>query len=191
MTNRYTMFYTLAAGFVSSSFISLLNSSQQIFQIQFELGERFPRYFPLIALSVGFSSFVNAKLVMRFGMKNMVKAAAFGAILTSGIFFTLMNTVMPTPPLLAFMIYMCSTLFFVGILFGNLTSMAMEPLGHIAGMGSAVVGSLSTFISVPLGTYVGMHYDGTVKPLVTGFLIFAILTLISIFAAKGKKIVIS
>jgi DHA1 family bicyclomycin/chloramphenicol resistance-like MFS transporter len=69
--------------------------------------------------------------------------------------------------------------------------MAMEPLGHIAGIGAAIVGSVSTFISVPFGTYIGMQYDGTVKPLVLGFLVFGTLTACSIFLAKGKTAKIS
>ena len=60
------------------------------------------------------------------------------------------------------------TFFCVGILFGNQNSLAMEPLGHLAGIGAAVVGSLSTLISMPLGTIIGQSYNGTVLPLVLG-----------------------
>ena len=45
----------------------------------------------------------------------------------------------------------------------------MEPLGKLAGMGASVVGSCSTLVSVPIGMWVGMSYDGTVMPLVLGF----------------------
>ena len=82
------------------------------------------------------------------------------------------------PPLLVLMIYLMTSFFCVGILFGNLNSLAMEPLGHIAGVGAAVVGSLSTFISVPLGMLIGQSYKGDILPLVSGF---AILGLASVF----------
>ena len=186
-TIRSTIFYTLAAGFISSAFVGFLNSSQQIFQIQFQLGEKFPMYFAAIALSVGTASFVNGKLVMRFGMQQMVRSAALAIVTISIVFFTLTNTVIPSPSLPIFMLYLLSTVFFVGILFGNLNSLAMEPLGHLAGIGAALVGSVSTFISVPFGTYIGMHYNGTVEPLVIGFLIFGALSGISIFLAKGAQ----
>ena len=185
-TTRSTMFYTLAAGFISSAFVGFLNSSQQVFQIQFELAEKFPLYFAIIALSVGSASFVNGKLVMKYGMQMMVKSAVLSIVFISILFYVLINTVLPNPSLLMFMIYLLSTVFFVGILFGNLNSMAMEPLGHIAGLGAAIVGSVSTFISVPFGTYIGMQYDGTVQPMVLGFLIFGTLTAAAILLAKGK-----
>ncbi|MGB0886999.1 MAG: multidrug effflux MFS transporter [Vicingaceae bacterium] len=183
---RSTIFYTLAAGFISSAFVGFLNSSQQVFQIQFNLGEKFPIYFAAIALSVGLASFVNGKLVMKFGMQKMVKTASISIITISFVFFILINTLINTPSLTVFMMYLLTTVFFVGILFGNLNSMAMEPLGHMAGLGAAIVGSVSTFISVPFGTYIGMQYNGTVQPLVFGFLFFGILTTLTIFLAKGK-----
>jgi MFS transporter, DHA1 family, multidrug resistance protein len=186
-TIRATIFYTLAAGFISSAFVGFLNSSQQIFQIQFGLADQFPIYFAIIALSVGAASFVNGKLVIRFGMRKMVTVGVVSIVIISILFYGIINTVLMEPSLLAFMIYLCSTVFFIGILFGNLNSMAMEPLGHIAGIGAAIVGSVSTFISVPFGTFIGMQYDGTVKPLVIGFLVFGVLTACSIFLAQGKK----
>ena len=70
------------------------------------------------------------------------------------------------------------TFFGLGILFGNLNALAMEPLGHIAGVGAAVVGSLSTFISLLLGTFIGQIYNGTVLPLIGGFAIYSITAII-------------
>ena len=58
-TTRAAIGYTIAAGFISSAFVGFLNSSQQIFQIQYGLGEKFPMFFAMIALSVGTASFIN------------------------------------------------------------------------------------------------------------------------------------
>ncbi|MCA9976913.1 MAG: hypothetical protein KC413_14230, partial [Anaerolineales bacterium] len=71
--------------------------------------------------------------------------------------------------------------FAVGILFGNLNAMAMEPLGHIAGVGAAVVGSFSTLLSMMLGMVIGRSYDGTIIPLVVGMVV---LTGISVFVVR-------
>jgi DHA1 family bicyclomycin/chloramphenicol resistance-like MFS transporter len=168
-TTRSAIGYTIAAGFISSAFVGFLNSSQQIFQIQYELGEKFPMFFAMIALSVGTASFINGKMVVKHGMQKMVKWASIGVCLFSFIF-------------------LCATVFCTGILFGNLNSLAMEPLGHIAGMGAAIVGSVSTFISVPFGVYIGLSYNGTVVPLVIGFAVFgALAMLVVLFFAKTSK----
>ena len=78
------------------------------------------------------------------------------------------------PQLLLLMAYLIFQFFLFGTLFGNLNALAMEPLGHIAGLGSAVVGSLSTLISVGFGVLIAGAYDGTVMPLTLGLAVLAI-----------------
>lgn len=82
------------------------------------------------------------------------------------------------------MAYLMLTFFFVGILFGNLNALAMEPLGHVAGIGAAVVGALSTLISVLLGTYIGQSYNGTILPLVMGLAVLSGLSLVVVHWAE-------
>ena len=187
-TTRSAIGYTIAAGFISSAFVGFLNSSQQIFQVQYGLGEKFPMFFAMIALSVGTASFINGKMVVKHGMQKMVKWASIGVCLFSFIFLAVIFGFIPSPSLVLFMLYLCATVFCTGILFGNLNSLAMEPLGHIAGMGAAIVGSVSTFISVPFGVYIGLSYNGTVVPLVIGFAVFGTLAmLVVLFFAKTSK----
>ena len=87
----------------------------------------------------------------------------------------------------SFMAYMMLAFFCVGILFGNLNSLAMEPLGHIAGVGAAVVASLSLTISALLGAWIGQSYDGTVLPLVGGFALLSMLALLTVYWALGGR----
>ena len=93
------------------------------------------------------------------------------------------------PPLWTFIAYFLATFFAVGILFGNLNSLAMEPLGHISGVGSAVVGSLTTFISTPLGAWIGREFNGTILPLIWGFAVLCAITVIVMrWADDGQQI---
>jgi DHA1 family bicyclomycin/chloramphenicol resistance-like MFS transporter len=78
------------------------------------------------------------------------------------------------------------TFFCIGILFGNQNSLAMEPLGHLAGIGAAVVGSLSTLISMPLGTFIGQSYNGTVLPLVAGISVLSGLSALVVRWVESK-----
>jgi DHA1 family bicyclomycin/chloramphenicol resistance-like MFS transporter len=174
LANRLALGYTIAAGLVSGAFIGYLNSAQQIFQTQYGLGRLFPFYFATLALAIGSASFLNAQLVMRYGMRWL----SFTALLTlaglSIIFLAIATGLAGQPPLWALMIYFLMSFFCIGILFGNLNTLAMEPLGHIAGVGAAVVGSLSTLISLLLGTLIGQSYNGTILPLVGGFALLSI-----------------
>ncbi|MEE8499737.1 MAG: hypothetical protein V3S27_04115 [Kiloniellales bacterium] len=79
------------------------------------------------------------------------------------------------------------TFFCMGIIYGNFNAMAMQPLGHIAGVAAAVIGSLQTLISLLLGTAVGQSYDGTVLPLVGGFALLGAATVaVMRWAERGR-----
>jgi DHA1 family bicyclomycin/chloramphenicol resistance-like MFS transporter len=85
------------------------------------------------------------------------------------------------------MAYLMPAFFCIGILFGNMNALAMEPLGHIAGVGAAVVGSLSTLLATPLGAGIGQAYNGTVTPLALGFAAFGLGALALMRWAEGAR----
>ncbi len=175
--NRMALGYTVMAGLISGGFVGYLNSAQQIFQDQYGLGAAFPFYFAALALALGAASFSNARLVMRFGMRSLSRWALLGLSALSLLFLLTAFSMAGNPPLWLLMSYLLAAFFAVGILFGNLNAQAMEPLGHIAGVGSAVVGAFSTLISAILGAAIGQSYNGTVLPLVIGFALFALISL--------------
>jgi DHA1 family bicyclomycin/chloramphenicol resistance-like MFS transporter len=161
--------YTIASGLIFGAFVGYLSSAQQIFQAQYGLGTRFPLYFAVVALAIGSASIVNTRFVMRYGMRVLTSRSSLGLSLLSAVFFTVAFLWEGHPPLWMLMTYLLPAFFCVGILFGNMNASAMEPLGHIAGVGAAAVGSVSAFISVSLGTLIGQAYNDTILPLVGGF----------------------
>jgi len=168
-TSRVAFGYTLASGLIFGAFVGYLNTAQQIFQIQYGLGALFPLYFGALALAIGGASLVNARLVLRHGMRR-ISAWALGLLTGLSLAFLVLAYAMAgAPPLWGLMAYMSATFFCIGMLFANFNALAMEPLGHIAGVGAAVIGSLTTLISLILGTAIGQAYDGTVLPLIAGF----------------------
>ena len=169
LSNRIAVGYTASIGMISGAFIAYLATAQPILQDQYELGLKFPLYFAALSFSIGIASYLNSRLVMKWGMRFLSFWSLVIIIVTSVLFALYLYVTTVEPSLWLFLSYMVVILFFTGVLFGNVVSMAMEPLGHIAGVGAAVVGALSTFISVPFGVLVGQSYDGSVMPLVLGF----------------------
>jgi len=184
---RPALVYTVSAGLISGAFLGYLNSAQQIFQEQYALGKLFPLYFGLIALSLGLASFINAHLVLRFGMRFLVRWSLIIVLGLSIAFLGIALLAGGQLHLWLFMVYIMTTFFCVGVLFGNQNSLAMEPLGHLAGIGAAVVGSFSRLISMPLGIIIGQSYNGTIIPLITGFAILSGFTIIVIRYANPKS----
>lgn len=172
LTNRTALGYTVTAGLVFGAFIGYLSTAQQVFQVQYGLGKLFPLYFALLSVALGVASLVNARLVMRYGMKPLARWALTVMGAASIGFFVVSYWAAGQPPLAALMAYLLLVFFCEGILYGNMNALAMEPLGHIAGVGAAFVGALSLLISIAGGTLIGQAYDGTILPLVAGFGVF-------------------
>ncbi len=178
---RVTFGYSLAAGIVYGSFLAYLMTSPQLFEDVFGITHDFPYYFGALAICIGSAAFVNARLVMRLGMRKLCTWALLAKAVWSGAFFILVTTLAKSGmsiPLPAFMLWAGFSFFLLGILFGNVNAIAMEPVGHIAGVGSAVVGSVSGFVSLGIGTMIGQSYGGTVLPLIGGFALLAPISLL-------------
>jgi MFS transporter, DHA1 family, multidrug resistance protein len=179
--------YTMAAGLIFGALVGYLTSAAQIFQGQYGLGERFPLYFGSLALAIGLASWCNSRLVMRYGMRLLSGVAVVGLGTLSVGFFAIALATAGHPPLWALMAYLMAAFFCLGILFGNFNALAMEPLGHIAGVAASVVGSLTTFISLLLGTLIGRSYNGTVLPLVGGFAVLGLAALAIVRRAERSR----
>jgi len=186
--NRLSLGYMLGSGFVFGGFIGYLSMSQQVFQEQYGLGTLFPIFFGLLASAIGLASFVNGKLVMRFGMRRLSRLALLSncALCICALIASLAFA--GHPPLVLFVCYMLVCFFCNGLLFGNFSARAMEPMGHIAGVAAAVNGSVSGLVALGIGTAFGRAYDGTVLPVVAGFTTSALLALAATeFAERGAR----
>ena len=182
---RSALGYTIATGFVFAPFVAYLGAAQQIFQDSYGTGALFPLYFGVLALSFGAGSIVNGRLVMKYGMRRLSKGAAGAIALISLVACPVAFVFDGLPPFWLFMCYLLSVFVSVSLLFGNLNALAMEPLGHIAGIGAAVIASLATFISVPLGGLVGQGFDGTMYTLIGAFAVSGLATLAAMRWAEG------
>jgi DHA1 family bicyclomycin/chloramphenicol resistance-like MFS transporter len=167
LRNRTTATYMVAMGLTFGSLIGYLGASRQIFQDQFGAGERFALYFGALALVLGGASLLNSRLVGRWGMRHICNRGALAIVIASATFLALHGVTAITLPM--FLAYAAVLFFAFGIMFGNLNAIAMEPMGDVAGMASAIIGAASSVISLCLGTLIGQLYDGTLVPIAAGF----------------------
>jgi len=190
LTNRLSLGCTLCMGLVFASFLAFLSSAQQILGEAYELGEWFPVTFSCLATVVGFVSAINSKLVLRHGMQRLAFIGVC-VIIGASLCFALWSFVLGMPPLPVALLWLAFCVGSIGIVFGNLNAMAMEPLGHIAGVGAAVVGALSSLVSVTVGSQIARSYDGTALPIALGYMVCggcALLMLIWGTRGRVKKV---
>ncbi len=182
-----TMGYTLASGFIFAALIGYLGTSQQIFAELYEQGQFFAFWFALFASAIAIAMILNGRFVMKIGMRRITKLAIRLSVATSLLMLVPVYFTQGHPPLALLGLY-CFVIFFCnGLMFGNYNALALEPMGHIAGMASSVSGFLYSLISFAGGSLIGQIYQGTVTPLVIGFGGFGVLALLATEWAEARR----
>jgi DHA1 family bicyclomycin/chloramphenicol resistance-like MFS transporter len=185
ISNVPTVCYMVCMGLFFGSFIGYLNSAQQIFQDLFKTGELFTLYFGLLAIVFGAASLVNSRLVQKWGMQHLSDSAVVGIIVSSAVFLVLHLAI--EVQLWMFLSYAAVLFFCFGLVFGNINAMAMEPMGHVAGIAAAIIGATSSIMSMCIGTVIGQMYNGTLIPVTAGFFIFSCISMAILTFAKAYK----
>ena len=173
LSNRQAAGYTLVSGLVFGGFLGYLSSSQVLFQGIYGVGDAYPLYFSLLVFPNVISSLLNARLVMRWGMYRLVQLTNIGVLFTACALYYYAGLYDGVPPLnnmLAFLFVMFAG---IGLQFGNLNALAMEPLGKVAGMAATIFGAGSTLVSIPIGAWIGMSVTDNILPLTLGMAITA------------------
>jgi DHA1 family bicyclomycin/chloramphenicol resistance-like MFS transporter len=176
VTNRVAAGYAVGAGLLFGCMFAFLNSAQQIYQEVYGLGALFPIVFSSGAILIAFASFTNSRLVERLGMRLLSHGALCGFAAVSALLCIIAIFDGGHVPLWIFYLAIMIALGLFGFIGTNFNALAMDPLGHVAGTASSVVGFLQTFLGGVLGALIGQAYDGTVLPLSLGMLVLALMS---------------
>ena len=147
-------------------------SVQQIFDDIYGLGQWFALAFAGNAVGMAIASFMNARLVRKLGMRRMSHAAMVSFVSVSFTMFVL--ALIGTPPFAVMFTLLAIAMMSFGLVAGNFNSIAMQPLGHLAGTATSLIGTLTFTGGAVLGGLVGQAFDGTVLPISTAFFSFGL-----------------
>ena len=189
LKHKNAVVFTLFSGCITGSFMVYLSASQLIFEEQYNLKEEFPFIFAGLAISIGFATFLNGTLVVKFGMLKLVSIFTVLFTLVPMVYIFL-YTGESNPNIYILITFFAFQFFAIGFLFGNTRALAMESIGHIAGIGAAINGFVSTIMAVPIATFIGSFINKTALPLFVGFVFCGVIALLLIqylnFSSKKK-----
>ncbi|MFN7003402.1 MAG: multidrug effflux MFS transporter [Roseinatronobacter sp.] len=184
-TNPRVMVYVLALTFAFAPLYVWLSNLPMIFDDVYDRAGSFPLWFALTALVAGTASVTNAKLVVRFGMRRIATLGFLWQASASLLFLGLLTLDLPDPwDFGMFVAFMCAGFLSIGLTFGNLNALAMQPLGHIAGIGASVVMAFSTVFAGLIAVPISLAYDGTPLPLIMGMVLCASVALALMLIAR-------
>ncbi len=157
---------------------TVLSSTQPVFDQTYGQGAHFHLWFGGIALIAATSSLVNARFVIRVGMRGMIKGMFAVQIGLTALMALAVLLPLPLPVEFALYVIWTASLFFqAGMTIGNLNALALEPMGHIAGTAASVITSVATVGSVLIAVPIGLSFNGTPLPITLGILVCAVLAL--------------
>jgi MFS transporter, DHA1 family, multidrug resistance protein len=79
-------------------------------------------------------------------------------------------------------------MFCFGLMAGNFGTLAMEPMGHIAGSAAAAQGFITMVVGAFVGSAIGRAFDGTVVLLAVGTLVCGLATLAVVALAERGRL---
>jgi DHA1 family bicyclomycin/chloramphenicol resistance-like MFS transporter len=185
LTNRQSLGYTLGFTAMMGALMGYINSIQQIVFDVFGRPDLIAIAFAAIAAPMALTSYLNSRLVGRVGIRRLAHIGLLGFtgfaavhLLAAGI----------GENIWFFIILQGLTMASFGLASANLGSLAMQPLGHVAGTASSVQGTIGTIIGALLGIAVGQSFDGTTIPLVASFAIFGVAALACAFLTEHGRL---
>jgi len=185
-TNRMALSYGLAGMFLFGALFGFISTSQQIYVEIYGLGVYFPVAFAAVALLMAIASFLNARIVGRFGMRRLSHFAVLVFVGVSAVWLTL--SLLGFMPLWLFFPLLSTIMFMFGWAASNMNSLSMEPLGAVAGTASSVFGFIQTVGGALLGGFIGQQFDGTVVPVAAGYVVMGTIALICVLVAENGRL---
>ena len=184
--NPVALGYTLANGFFAG-FNIVLATSQQIIGEQYGQGSKFPLWFACLAIGIAIAMILNGRYVKRIGLQRISRWATIAFLANWVVVLGVCLFTSGHPPFLPLMIFFFISFFCSGMTFGNYQAMALEPMGHSAGMAAAVSGAMASLMAITLGGGAARLYDGSITTVAIAFVVYALAALAAITWAEANR----
>lgn len=186
LKDRQSLGYTLALTVTFGALTAYIASIQQIIFDAFKAPGAIGIAFAAIAAPMALTSWLNSRVVGTFGMRRVGHggAIAFAAI---SLFHALV-AVAGFETLALFIVLQGLTMAAFAFTTSNLSTLAMEHMGPIAGTASSVQGVIGTIGGAAIGLGIGRAFDGTALPFLIGTAGCACLALLAVVVTEPRRL---
>jgi DHA1 family bicyclomycin/chloramphenicol resistance-like MFS transporter len=171
--NRQAAGFALVVTCLFGIMTSFIGNIEVIVTEVFDEERAFPLIFGVLACTLGMGALLSARIVVQVGLHRLLRLTAGYLLLVALTLATVATVADGRPPLWAFVLLIGALLPGMSMLLPNSNSAAMAPLPHVAGMASAVIGTISTAGGALLGSRIDAAFDGTVRPFAYGVVALA------------------
>ncbi|ARO14511.1 major facilitator superfamily MFS_1 [Ketogulonicigenium robustum] len=162
---------------------TLLSTAEPLYHRVYGVTNAFPLWFGLSAvIAMGFS-LLNARIVMRFAVRNIIMTTLSVQVAISLLYLLIRTLHLPQEVEFVFFFIWTASIFAQGALtMGNLNTVAMMPMGHIAGLAASVLAAAGTIGGTLIATAIGQTITDRPEPVAIAVVVIASL---SLFLARG------
>ena len=178
--------YTIAITIIFAALVAYISSIQQIVFDAFHQGRFIGLVFASIAAPMAYASWMNSRIVERYGLRRVGHIAAAALVLVTAVHAAVALSGKET--LVNFVVFQALTMCCFAFASSNLGTLAMEHMAPIAGTASSVQGVIGTLGAAVIGFFIGQLFDGTATPFVVGTAICTALGFVAIVLTDPKRL---
>lgn len=186
--SRAALLYTLASVAIFGAFSSYLASSERVIDEVFHRRSWFPFIFGATALLMGAGSMTVGRNVERIGLDRLIRWSLMAYTAAAVAMYALSRSADGVPAFWPFIVLLSAVLVGHNVLFSNLNSAAMVPVGHVAGTAAAVYATVTTAAGAVVGERLDHAFDGTVNPFSLAFAVAGIVALGMVLALRRPPV---
>jgi MFS transporter, DHA1 family, multidrug resistance protein len=185
-TDRASLWYTLSVALMFGSIIGYVGMMPQIFGAVFHRPSLMPSAFACCAASMGVASYLNSRVVERFGMRIISQAGLLVFIAATGLH--VLVAALRAETLWTFIVLQGAAMGCLGLIMANFGAMAMESMGPVAGIAASLQGCVGTGGGALVAALMGEQFNGSTVPLALGALLCGLISLAFVLLAEGGRL---
>jgi MFS transporter, DHA1 family, multidrug resistance protein len=182
IVNRIFLRYTAVTTLLFAVLSSYVASSEHIVGKLYGRPELFPWIFAGIGLTMSLCALLNSRLSSRYGARLSIRWLLVTYTIIGGVLLLYTVTIANSPGMLVFFIAAGLMLAINLAVEPNSSALALEPMGNMAGMASAIYGTSFFFIGASLGSFISLFMRNSVFPLVVSFFVVGVIAVLLVFS---------
>lgn len=182
ISNRIFLRYTGVTTLLFTALSSYVSSSEHIVGEIYHRPELFAWIFAGIGLLMSLSSFMNSHLSMKYGARISIRWLLIIYTVIAGVLLLFTFSAGDPPDMILFFIAIAILMALNLAVEPNSSALAMEPMGNMAGMASAVYGTCFFFIGASLGSLISHYMVNGVFPLVVSMFVIGLITVLVVYS---------
>ena len=185
--NRITIGYALTLLFSGGAFYSFLSSSELIVSEIFDRPSWFVPYFSITMCVMAAVALTGSRVVGRVGARRLGHSALGFQLAVSLLMLIVALTTSGVPPVGMWMVLMSAQIAAMVVMMPNMTTLALEPMGSLAGTAASTIGFITLALGAILGAVIDRQIATTVTPLAIGYFAYTTVAVIVVITMIPKK----